>query len=275
MVTTAFSAGSFSTESTDVVRILLCADAAALFSTARIQEAAAAWHLLLRRLLPRVTDALDAALDAAPTPDAPASVAVARLKGTLSVHPLSEDSHWPSLTSGDRTFTVYASAIQYLPSPRSEGSGPEDDIAIAATSVYNLGLCHHLQALMHGDRATSCFEKALRAYDAAQRMLEAAGFLEFLSSPPSTAVAPQHRSMELLLFAITNNVGHVFDQLHAHDVARRQLEFLHLLVASLGRSTAVPEADLASGTGPFAPFLLTTALHPCRRGVGPHHAPCA
>jgi hypothetical protein len=250
------------------------ADASALFSAWKIQEAASAWKLGLRRILPRVTAALDAADGVDATPDGP----VVRPRGMCTVHSLAEDSRsssrWTSVTSGDRTFAVYASAILYHVSsiPRSASAAASgllaDDLARAATSLFNLGLCHHLQALLHGNRATTCYDKALRAYDAAQRILEGAGLFDFLSAPP-LAAPHEHQELHLLIFALTNNVGHVMDQLHAHDAAHQQLVLLHLLAAALRRTSPASEA------GPFAPFLLTAALHPRRNRGCPHPAPCA
>lgn len=253
---------------------LLCADAAALFSASRLGEAVTAWRRALRHLLPRVTSG-PAALDDpdGATPEASAHVPSARLRGELTVHPLSVDATSSHLASGDRTFAAYACAFQYHPSPRF-AADLEDDIATAATSVFNLGVCHHLQALLHGDMATTCYEKALKAYDASQKILEAAGFLDGTSSSQPYA-APRHQALELLLLAVTNNVGHILDQLHAHDASHQQLELLHLRVASLSRATLVAEAADGLGAGPFAPFLLTTALHPCHNKACPHHAPCA
>jgi tetratricopeptide (TPR) repeat protein len=259
-----------------VARSPLGADATAMFAAWKIQEAASAWKLALRRLLPRVTAALDAAGDVV---DAPESGPVVRFRGTCTVHPLTEDSYassdWSSVTSGDRTFAVYASAIEYHASiPRSSATAAAgllaDDLAMAATSLFNLGLCHHLQALLRGDRATACYDKALKAYDAAQRILEGAGLFDGLSAAPWAAPQQHHHELHLLMFALTNNVGHVLDQLHAHDAAHQQLVLLHVLAASLRRTSTN-----ASEAGPFAPFLLTAALHPPHHRGCPHPAPCA
>jgi hypothetical protein len=260
--------------------VSMCADATALFSSSMLQEAAASWRGILRQLLPQVTLALassDADALAADATSGPSPMIY--LRGTFTAHPLSDSASCssrllPSVTSGDRTFTVYASAIQYHPNTRGvpAAAGLEDDIAIAVTSLFNMGLCHHLQAILYGDRATACYEKALKAYDSAQRILEAAGQLGCLWS---ACASPHHHHMRLLLIALTNNVGHVFDQLHADNVAHQQLELLHFMVASLGR--AMTAVELASDAGPFAPFVLTTALHPCHhhhRRICPH-APCA
>jgi hypothetical protein len=282
---------------------LQCAAEAAateLFSAGRIPEAAASWHGALRGLLERETAALDGAGGqaaaaaaaafghAAATPETSAETDAAapdltRLRGAFTVHALAHDEHpqLSNLTSHDRTFALYASAIQYHPSPHpADEEQLEDDIALAAASAFNVGLCHHLQALVRGDRATACLAKALRAYEVSQRILEDAGFVGCLISsthPFSAAPTQQLRALTLLLLAATNNVGHVFDHLHAHEAARQQLGVLHTLVALLGRDSAATEvAELASGGGPFAPFWLTTALHP-RPGDAacPHHAPCA
>jgi hypothetical protein len=252
--------------------VCMCADAAALFSSSLIQEAAASWRGILRQLLPQVTLTLASADGDAFEYATPGQSLMIHLQGAFTAHPLSDSAYYsllPTLTSGDRTFTVYASAIQYHPDPGVVAAGLEDDIAIAATSLFNMGLCHHLQAILHEDRATAFYEKALRAYDSSQRILEAAGLLGCLWSE---CTSPQHEHTRLLLFALTNNVGHVFDQLHANDVARQQLELLRFMVASLGR--AMTAAEIASEAGPFAPFVLTTALHPCHRTICPH-APCA
>jgi hypothetical protein len=262
-----------------VARSPLGADATAMFVAWKIQEAASAWKLALRRLLPRVTVALDAAGGVDAMPDESSAGPVVRFRGTCTVHALAENaqssSRWSSVTSGDRIFAVYASAIRYhASSPRSSSSAAAsgllaDDLATAATSLFNLGLCHHLQALLHGDRATACYDKALRAYDAAQRILEGAGLFDFLSAPPTAAPQQYHQELHLLLFALANNVGHVMDQLHAHDAAHQQLVLLHLLAAALRRTSPASEA------GPFAPFLLTAALHPRHKMGCPHPAPCA
>ena len=214
----------------------MCCEASLLFSTGHIQDASLKWHGVVRRLLPMVTDGLEG-------PGGDEDPAPARLKGAFWVHPLAwEHPSSTMITSGDRTFAVYASAIQYCVSSHPSSVSMQDDLVLAATSVFNLGLCHHLQALLHGDQdAPKRYEKALRAYWASQRILEGSGL--FCSScmmcrrPHYEApeASREQQGLRLLQLALTNNIGHVYDQTHSHDDARRQLEILHSLVEALYR----------------------------------------
>jgi hypothetical protein len=265
----------------------MCADATILFSTGHIQEASLRWHGVVSRLVPLVT--ADLAAGAAAEAEPPSA---GRLRGEFWVHrhrevPSSSLSHFSSssssrITSGDRTFAAYASAIQYVAHPRLARS-LDDDLALAATSVFNLGLCHHLQALLHGgDREASLHAKALRAYGASLRILEGSG----LCLPEDEEVhqaqhrQQQQRGVALLQLALANNMGHIHDQMHAHDGVLRQLEVLHGLLYSLDPRPCPDESESLSSSGIeawsdlYAPFLLTAALYPDRRGVC-HPAPCA
>jgi hypothetical protein len=255
----------------------MSAKASLLFSTGHIHEASLMWHGVVRRLLPLVT------ADAA-EPGADDDATAPSLAGAFWVHPPLEMSSWAHstmITSGDRTFAVYASAIQYVAHPSCEKRSGDDDLALAATAVFNLGLFHHLQALLHGDRATRCYEKALRAYGAAQRILDESGLsCRVCPSQPSTERDEQHqhqqRGLLLLHLALVNNVGHICDQIHSHDDVQRQLETLHSLVASLDRATALSPAapTLLGETETFLPFLLTATLRPLHSKAR-CHAPSA
>jgi hypothetical protein len=271
----------------------MCTDAAILFSTGHIQEASLRWHGVVSRLVPLVT--ADLANGAA---EAEAPSAVGRLRGEFWVHPHRELpsslsplssplSSSSKMSSGDRTFAAYASAIRYVAHPRLARS-LDDDLVLAATSVFNLGLCHHLQALLHGgDREASMCAKALRAYGASLRILEGAGLclLEDGEGEQQHQPQEQQRGVALLELALANNIGHIYDQTHSHDGVLRQLEVLHGLLGSLdprpGPCPCPAESESLSSSSwieawseLYAPFLLTAALYPDSRGVC-HPAPCA
>lgn len=219
------------------------------------------WHDIVRRLFAVVTSDWAIASGAAAVADA---TSVPRLQGTFSVHPLRVESMHPDiLVAGDRIFTVYMSAIQYTPS--LSFASPYEDLGLAAaTSVFNLGLCHHLQAILNESRASSRYAKALRAYRAAQHILEGTGLVPL----PSGGGAGADEGLMLLQMALANNVGHIYDQLHVHDGVARQLGLLHTLVGELYDR---------QGQGPmeeFVPFLQTTAMRPLRRDIF-LPAPCA
>jgi hypothetical protein len=240
----------------------MSAEASLLFLTGHIHEASLLWHGVVRRLLPLVT--ADLAEPGADDETAP------RLEGAFLVHPpleMASHAHASIITSGDKTFAVYASAIQYVANPSFERT-LDDDLALAATAVFNLGLFHHLQALLHGDRGARCYEKALRAYGAAQRILDESG----LCSTREREEQHQRRGLLLLHLALANNIGHIHDQIHAHDDVRRQLEILHSLVASLDRATS---PTLLEETERFVPFLLTATMYPLHPKVCCCHAPSA
>jgi hypothetical protein len=250
---------------------IMSSKASLLFSTGHIHEASLLWHGVVRRLLPLVTaDAAD--------PGADDDATAPSLVGAFLVHPpleMSSRAHATMITSGDRSFAVYTSAIQYVAHPSCERSA-DDDLALAATAVFNLGLFHHLQALLHGDRASRCYDKALRAYGASQQILDESGLsCRGCPSQPSTERDEQQlqrQGLLLLHLALANNVGHICDQIHSHDDVQRQLETLHSLVASLDRATAAP--TLLGETETFLPFLLTATLRPLHSKAR-CHAPSA
>jgi hypothetical protein len=266
----------------------MCADASVLFTTAHIPEAMLMWHDAVRRLLPLVTEDLE---EAPPRPvgargaaseEAPAQ---ARLLGAFVAYPsIDATPH----TSNDRTFSLYASAIQYLPPLNVATRTLEDDVALAAAAVYNLGLCHHFQALLSGDRAARCYAKAVRAYDASQRLLEDSGLCFRQACWPPRPASPgerqevvsqqqrqQQQGLVLLQLALANNIGHVYDQIHSHDDARQQLEILHCLVAALDMAATTTTMTVLLGEAErLGPFLLTAVLYPARNSIC-HHAPSA
>lgn len=260
------------------------ADAVILFSTGHIQEASRMWHGVVRRLLPLVMGALSEPGEAVEE----AAVPAPRLNGEFWVHFPGDVTRSPSsssskIASGDRAFAVYASALEYVVNPRFDQT-LYDDLALAATSVFNLGLCHHLQALLlpggGGTRdATKSYEKALRrAYGASQRVMDESGLGTFLE-----AASHQRHGLGLLQLALANNVGHIHDQMHSHDGVRQQLLTLHglLLLSSppLDRplANAAPSplsTSIEAWLDLYAPFLLTAALYPdCDKACQP--APCA
>jgi hypothetical protein len=264
------------------------ADAALLFSTGHVQEASLRWHGVVSRLVPMVTADLVSGAAATTTTEAPSA---ARLRGEFWVHPHREApssslSHLPSsrITCGDRTFALYASAIRYVAHP-GFASSLDDDLVRAATSVFNLGLCHHLQALLRGgNREASNYAKALRAYGASLQILEGSGLCFWEDDGEEhQQQEQQQRGVGLLQLALANNIGHIHDQMHAHDGVLRQLEVLHRLLWWLDprrRPEASNEEPSSSSSieaawsDLCAPFLLTAALYPDCLGAC-HPAPCA
>jgi hypothetical protein len=182
---------------------------------------------------------------------------------------------------------LYASAIRYVAHPRL-APGLDDDLVLAAAAVFNLGLCHHLQALLRGgNREASMHAKALRAYGASLRILEGSGLcvLEDGEGHHQQQQEQQQRGVGLLELALANNIGHVYDQTHSHDGVLRQLEVLHGLLGSLdprrpAQASSAESESLSSlswieaWSDLYAPFLLTAALYPDCHGVC-HPAPCA
>lgn len=240
----------------------MSAKAFVLFSTGHIQEASQMWHGVVRRLLPLVTSDLA-------EPGLGNSEAEC-LTRTLVAHPpweMASPAHSSLITSEDRTFAVYASAVQYAAHP-SVARTLDDDLALAATSVFNLGLFHHLQGLLGGGEsdASRSYEKALRAYRASQQILEGSGLCGSLEE--ADPQPPQHPGLILLQLALANNMGHLHDQMHSHDDARLQLGILRSLAASLDRAMMTTPSPMArEETEEFVPFLLTAALYPDCRAV--------
>ena len=169
--------------------------------------------------------------------------------GGVQISCLSPDST-PSPV-GDRIFAVFPRF--FLPEARSTyGWTLEDYRLVAATTVYNIALSHHLQGSLRSDSRDD-FVKALKAYKAARDLLNSA----------TADIAAASGAVKLLALAISNNEGHLLEQSFDLDAATSCLHRLHSLL---------PHTEWSEDS---VPFLLTAVLFPDHAG-GPYlHAPIA
>jgi hypothetical protein len=257
----------------------LTALAMSLFSEGDIEGAFRSWRGALGQLIPRMV----VAADAKGSDSAAAVSRDERVPGTFSVQPFTDGEATPlgsleALTLDDRSFSVYATAFHYQYSPAHPAEADNesgqrtvrsDDLAFAATVLYNMGLCSHLLSLLRRGpglaNPSACQDMALRSYGAAQGLLAEA---LAASAHRPVAVDPQTPGIRLLGLALVNNRACIFERRYDNDGACRELRELLALLTPYRGEGAEREALL--------PFLLTAALHHgCRRNRVCIHAPSA
>lgn len=117
----------------------------------------------------------------------------------------------------DRIFSVFPRSFVYVCSDSAQQMWTLEDYRIvAASTVYNLALTHHLQGLQ-GAGSRRDLNKALQAYGSARELLSL--------TPSEAAAAPE--DLKLLYLAIANNEGHLCEQAFETDRVDVCLNQLH------------------------------------------------
>lgn len=222
----------------------LSAQALNNLSKGSFQESSRIWSCVLRQLLPHVLDSSEDGGGAVFQFGGPARC------GGVQIRCLSSLESTPSPT-GDRIFAVFPRF--FLPEESSTyGWTLEDYRLVAAATVYNIALSHHLQGLLRSDNRED-YVKALKAYKAARDLLCSATADFTMASGEA----------KLLALAISNNEGHLLEQSYDLDAATSCLHRLHSLL---------PHMDWSEDS---VPFLLTAVLFPDHTGGQYLHAPIA
>jgi hypothetical protein len=261
----------------------LAAQAVVLFSAGLIDDGSRAWRDAVVRLVPHMPPETESH----PEPVGPGAFdGSARFDGAFSLHPLmslSSLSPPSSLGLDDRVFSVYASAVHYHPAVKALEPATTvscEDLGMAASCFYNLGLCHHLRSLMGVSTPEIDLDKAVSYYKAAQNLLIQAGVWVGAIGHETTLqasfnVGDAPLGPRVLGLALLNNMGCIYDRRYEIAASRATLDAFHSLLKSI-----IADAHLESEA--FIPFLTTAALYPSRGDGGGSvaaftdiHAPCA
>ena len=155
----------------------------------------------------------------------------------------------------ERIFCVFCSSFKVCLEESAFRVTDSDLRVLAASAVYNIGLCFHLQSLVGAANRSSLVDHALKAYRAAGMLLRPLPLSRGLAVPGPDAL--------LLAMGITNNQGHLLEQRFDDARVLQCLRELHVLAAH----TAWTEAS--------APLHGTVVLFPSTDSGGSIHAPSA
>lgn len=216
------------------------------FSNGKFADASAAWSAVLQNLLPYVLPSKSDLQDFDMEIESPFPVESA----AFLVPTRSSTDH-----TDERIFSIFAQALVYTHFQLSSNLRVrtlEDYRRVAASTVYNIALSYHLQALQEGTGRYP-LESALRAYKAAR---------DLLSSIYADASASAD-DVKLLALAIANNEGHIRERLFEMVEVQHCLQHLHTIAEQTPWSESTTH------------FHETAVLFPTLGSVHLLHAPIA
>src|SRR3569832_2015890 len=162
--------------------------AAHLFGTGLFLEAAKVWSRVLREILPYIQGPSDEVIETSTAHEM-----------MICVHPLVP---YAEVVLEERIFSIFDCALVYSQTETGHSVYSLDDYRrFAASTVYNIGLSHHLQGL-RGATSQQDLAKAQKAYKAAAEL--------FSASASATDITLWTEEERLLALAIANNEGHIF-----------------------------------------------------------------
>lgn len=122
----------------------------------------------------------------------------------------------PSPQPDDRVFSIYSQGFLFAQDLLPGQLTVEGFRRLAASTVFNVALAHHLAGLQLASSQQS-FQQALLAYKAAEELL----------STITNDLDSWTEDTKVLALAIANNMGHIYEQLHEYKGANDCLQRLH------------------------------------------------